>query len=184
MASSSEHLLSECRKIEENSLYTAQTHFEMASQKAKRASGWLVLLPSLVSAASGLAVAIGAPAWVGAFAAFSGVVSGVATFLGVGKEASAHEMAGKLLTQLRDEARALRETYSSDLSIEHFATEVRALGNRYRAFVASLPLTEERAFEKARAKIRSGLFQFDSETAELPESAPLALLASKKDTND
>lgn len=178
MTQTSEHLLAECKKIEENCLYTGQTHFEIASQKARRASGWLVLLPSLISAGSGLAVAIGAPGWVGAFAAFAGIVSGVATFLGVGKEANAHETAGKLLTQLRDEARALRETFSLEWSPDQFATEVRALGTRYRAFVASLPLTEDAAFEKVRAKIRSGVFQFDSAApAALPGTAQPGLPA-------
>lgn len=156
------HLLSECAKIEENCLYTAQTHFIMAASKQKTASGWLVLLPSLVSSGSGLAVAVGAKPWIGAFAAVAGVVSGVATFLGVGKEAAAHETAGKLLTQLKDDARALRETYARDLSSDQLATEVRALGNRYRAYVASLPLTDEASFEKARAKIKTRVFEFDS----------------------
>jgi len=183
MANDSEHLLAECKKIEENCLYTAQTHFEMASDKGKRAKAWLVLLPSIVSASSGLAVAIGAPGWIGAFAAVSGVVSGVATFLGVGKESSAHETAGKRPTQSRDEARVLGETYSRDLSAQQLAVEVRALGNRYRAYVASLPVTDGRAFEKARAKIKSGAFAFDADAvAKPPASIPPSLTASTKDS--
>lgn len=166
MPTSTDHLKTECKKIEENCLYTGQTHFAIAARKERRATGWLVLAPSVVSAVSGFATALGAPNWVGAFAALAGVVSGVATFLGVTKEATAHELAGKLLTQLRDEARALRETYSADLSQEQFATEVRALGNRYRAFVASLPPTNDEDFESVRKKIRSGTFEFDSEGGE------------------
>ncbi|MGK3985111.1 SLATT domain-containing protein [Sorangium sp. So ce136] len=171
MPSNSEALLAECKRIEENCLYTGQTHFEMASQKAKQASGWLVLLPSLVSAGSGLAVAIGAPSWIGAFAAVSGVVSGVATFLGVGKEASAHETAGKLLTQLRDEARALREAHWHELSAEQLAREIRAFGQRYQAYVASLPLTDNAAFEKVRKRVKSGRFQFDCDATSASPAA-------------
>jgi hypothetical protein len=180
MANDSSHLLAACRRIEENCLYTGQTHFEMAAQKAKRAKGWLVLFPSLVSAASGLAVALGAPGWVGGFAAVSGVISGVATFLGVDKEANAHETAGKLLTQLRHEARALCDTYAPDMPVELFASQVRALDNRYGAFVASLPLTDEKAFEKVRARIRSGTFQYDSEAIAGTPSAP-SLPAPKRE---
>jgi hypothetical protein len=178
MAQEKDHLLAECEKVEENCLYTAQTHFVMAAKKQRLASGWLVVLPSIVSSLSGLAVAIGAKPWVGAFAAVAGVVSGVATFLGVDKEASSHETAGKLLTQLRDDSRALRETYSHDLSAEQLGTEVRAIGNRYRAYVASLPLTDEASFEKARAKIKSGTFVFDSALRPATSPAPQGLPVS------
>lgn len=183
MAHDSDHLLAACRRIAEDSLYTAQAHFEMASQKGRRASFWLVLLPSLVGFASGLAVAIGAPGWVGAFAACAGIVSAVATFLGVAKEATAHEIAGKLLTQLRHEARALCDTYAPpDMPRDLFAAQVRALQDRYRAFVASLPLTDDKAFTKAQAKIQSGTFRYDSESpTALPGTAQPSLPAPKKD---
>jgi hypothetical protein len=182
MVKTSEHLQAACRRVEQDCLYTAQTHFEMASQKAKRAKGWLVLLPSFVSSISGLAVALGAPGWIGAFAAVSGVVTGVATFLGIDKDANAHELAGKLLTQLRHEARALCDTYSPDLPVDQFASQVLALQNRYGAFVASLPLTSDKAFERVRAKIKSGTFQYDSESpTALPGTAQSSLPAPKKD---
>jgi hypothetical protein len=189
MTKTSDHLLAACRRIEENCLYTGQTHFAMASQKSKRAKGWLVLLPSAVSSLSGLIVALGAPGWVGAFAAVSGVVSGVATFLGVDKDVNAHENAGKLLTQLRHEAGALCDTYSPDLPQEQFAAQVRALENRYGAYVASLPLTDDKEFEKVRTRVRSGTFQYDSalpaspgrEQPSLPASVQASLSAPKKD---
>lgn len=190
MPNKPDHLLAACQRIEENCLYTGQTHFEMALQKGKRAKGWLVLLPSSISSISGLIVALGAPGWLGAFAAVSGLVSGVASFLGVDKEATAHETAGKLLTQLRHEVRALADTYSPDMPLEHFAAQVRALENRYGAFVASLPLTENKTFEKVRAKIKSGTFQYDSESPAalsgreqptLHTSAQAALPAPKKE---
>jgi hypothetical protein len=183
MTNNSDHLLAACRRLEENCLYTSQTHFEMASQKATRAKGWMVLLPSAISSVSGLIVALGAPGWVGAFAAIAGVVSGVATFLGVDKDATAHEMAGKLLTQLRHEARALSDTYSPDMPVDRFAADLRALENRYGAFVASLPLTDDKAFEKVRGKIKSGTFQYDSEASPaLDAAAPRqALPAPTKD---
>lgn len=174
MANDSAHLLTACQRIAQDCLYTGQTHFEMASQKARRSKGWLILLPSVVSSISGIAVACGAPGWIGAFAALSGVVSGVATFLGVDKDAAAHETAGKLLTQLRHEARALCDTYAPDMPVEHFAAQVRALENRYGAFVASLPLTDEKAFDKVRLRIKAGTFRYD------PEPLPEAIEAGPK----
>lgn len=162
------HLVAECKKIEENCLYTGQTHFAMAASSGRKVKVWLMLIPSIIGAGSGLAVALGAPTWIGAFAAFTGIVTSVATFLGIDRESIAHETAGKLLTQLRDETRALREAYSPNMTPEQFATDVRALGNRYRAFVASLPLTSDDAFEKARKKVKDGVFQFDSDAQQPP----------------
>ena len=165
------HLLKECDRIAENSLYTAQTHFVVAAKVRRRARGWLVLLPSVVSAVAGVVVAVGGPAMVGAAAALAGCVSGVAAFLGVDRDASAHEQAGRLMTQLRDEVRALRQTYALDMSREKLAVEVRALGDRYRTFAATLPITDDAAFEKARERIKSGRFEFDAEAKRLPEEA-------------
>jgi hypothetical protein len=157
-----DHLIAACRRIEDDCTYTGQTHFEMAAMKSRSAKGWLVFLPSMVSASSGLAVALGVAGWVGAFAALAGTISAVATFLGVDKEATAHEMAGKLLTQLKHEARALREADAPDLSVESLAAQVRVLTNRYGAFVASLPVTDNKAFQRVRARLKARALPEDS----------------------
>ena len=44
-----------------------------------------------------------------------------------------------------------------------FEAQVLALQQRYGAFVASLPLTDDAAFEKVRRRIRSGTFDYDFE---------------------
>ena len=54
--------------------------WRLAAQK-RRSLVWL-LVPSLISSLSGLAVVLGAPSWIGAFAALSGAVSGAACFFG------------------------------------------------------------------------------------------------------
>lgn len=168
-----ESLVASCRRIEENCLYTSQTHFDMASREAKRARFWLQLLPSLVSASSGLLVAVGCvKPWVAAFAALAGAVSGVAAFLGVEKDATAHEVAGKLLTQLRHEARAARDACLSTLAPGQVEAQVLALEHRYSAYVASLPLTDSATFERVRARIKSGTFAYDSELS--PAATSLA----------
>ncbi|MCA9610577.1 MAG: SLATT domain-containing protein, partial [Myxococcales bacterium] len=174
-----EHLVAACKRIEDDCLYTAQTHFEMASQKARRAKGWLVLLPSVVSSGSGLAVALGAPAWVGGFAALAGAISAAAAYLGVERDASAHEVAGKLLTQLRHEARAVRDSYSPNVTSGQFEGQVLALQQRYGAFVASLPLTDDDAFEKARKRIQAGRFTYDSEAPASTGSQPASALPAQ-----
>ncbi|HTE54976.1 MAG TPA: SLATT domain-containing protein [Kofleriaceae bacterium] len=158
-------MLAECRRIEENCLYTGQAHFEIAKHRGKSARLWLTLVPALVSAVASFVVAVGAPKLIAAVASLSSAVIAIGSFLGAGKDAAAHENAGKLLTQLRDETRALRLVSAPGLTTEQLAAEVKALGTRYRAFVASLPTTDAATFEKVRARIRSGTFEFDSDGA-------------------
>jgi hypothetical protein len=184
MENTSEHLLAECRRIEENCLYTGQTHFEIAKQAGKRARLWLVFVPSLVSAVASFVVAVGAPKLIAAVASISSAVIAIGAFLGAGKDAAAHENAGRVLTQLRDETRALREVSGPDLNPEQLAVEVRALGTRYRAFVASLPMTDHAAFEKVRARIKSGTFQFDSDAAPAPAGSQQTSLPAPRSDAD
>lgn len=159
-------VVARCKRVQENALYTAQAHFEIATEKGTRARVWLVLVPSLASSACGLAVALGCPAWLGAVPALAGAISAVSAFLGIEKEASAHESAGKLLTQLRHDARAVCDRSTEAIPAGFFEAEVLALEHRYGAFVASLPLTNDAAFEKARKKIQSGTFKYDHEGAQ------------------
>ena len=103
-------ILDECKTIEENCLYTAQTHFVMAG-KAGRMAALLLIIPSIVASLAGILTAMGLPGWIGAFAAIAGVVTGVATYCGIGRNKVDHAAAGNLLTCLRHEARAIHETY-------------------------------------------------------------------------
>lgn len=172
----SAHLVQECHRIAEDSLYTAQAHFEIATSKGRGVKIWLQLVPSVATAASGTVVAMGGPLWCGAIAALSGVVTGVGAYLGVDKETTSHTVAAKLFTKLRHEARALGETYSSGMSDRELLAEVRKLRDQYANYVESSPDTDEDAFAKAQKKIQEGRFKPDAFAASqaakaLPESA-------------
>jgi hypothetical protein len=65
-----QHLINECKIVEENCLYTSQAHFVMAD-KAEFQARLFLIVPSCIAAISGILTAIGFPAWIGSFAAVS-----------------------------------------------------------------------------------------------------------------
>lgn len=154
------HLLEECKVIEENCLYTAQAHFEIASRVKKR-SKLFFLIPSCISTLSGILTAIGLPSWLGAFAAISGLITGLFSVLGIGKQSSAHKQAANILTTLRHDARALHEAYWQEITRDQLFAEVRRLHDQYNALIQTLEMTDNASFEKARQRIKAGRFNPD-----------------------
>lgn len=153
-------LLDECKTVAENSLYTAQAHFSMAA----RTSGYsklFFLFPAVVAGISGILTSVGLPGWFGAFGSAAGLVIAVATFLGVDQKEMAHKTAGNLFTCLRHEARALHETFHPHLTDEQLLVEVRLLSDRYNSLVLVTEVSNKKAFEEARKKIKSRVFDPD-----------------------
>lgn len=159
------HLLQECATVQENCLYTAQAHFETANAATWRVR-LLVIIPSCVAALAGILTAVGLPGWIGAFAAASGLVSAIAAALGADRKSSYHCQAGNVLTALRHEARALCATYSQDLTREQLAVEVRRINDRYNALIQALETPDPKAFQKARKRIKAGVFKSDATGSE------------------
>ncbi|SRR6266542_1565654 len=155
-----DHLLAECNRIAGDSLYTSQAHFECAAS-AKRRGRWLLTLPAAVAAVIGILTAVGLPGWLGAFSAAAALVAAVASILGVDREEGSHCQAGNSLTALRHEARALADTSWRELTHEQLAYEVRRLSDRYGALITGLPTTDNKAFGRARKRIKAGLFAPD-----------------------
>jgi hypothetical protein len=148
------HLLDECRTIEENSLYTAQAHYEIANdEKWKR---WVLLVcPAFLSALAGALVAVGLPPWIGMVGALLGGFAAIAASLGVDRDSSTHMNAGHIMTAMRHEARQLHEVFWRELSRAELKAEVRRLADKYNNLGLALPATNGTAFEKAREKIHA-----------------------------
>jgi hypothetical protein len=155
-----QHLLDECKTIEENCLYSSQAHFSMAD-KAEFQSRLFLVVPSCVAALSGILTAIGFPSWIGSLAAVSGLISGLASIFGVDKKAGSHKQAGNILTALRHEARALHEAYWREIPREQLISEVRRIHDKYNSLIQMMETTDASAFEQGRKKIKSGLFEPD-----------------------
>jgi hypothetical protein len=165
----------EVERLEESCLYTSQAQFETASRKAGRARRWLVLFPGLASAGAGAAVAMGVNPALGVIAALAGVVTAVSSFLGVDRDASAHELAGKTLTALRHEARFLREATAADLTDDAYHAEIKRLSDRYNSYQLSQPTPDPEAFDAARLSIKDRKFEFDAD--ERRKGVPTATIA-------
>jgi hypothetical protein len=153
----------ELKRVEESCLYLAQAQFKTAAAKGGRARKWLMLMPGIVTAVVGAAVAVGAPAALGAIAALAGVTTTIASFLGVDRDAAAHELAGKTLTALRHEGRFLREATVAGLSDEEYHAEIKRLSDRYNSYQLSQPTPDDSAFAAARAAIKDKIFEFDAD---------------------
>lgn len=146
-----QHLINECKIVEENCLYTSQAHFVMAD-KAEFQARLFLILPSCIGAISGILTAIGFPTWIGSFAAVSGLITGLASAFGVDKKAGSHKQAGNVLTALRHEARALHESYWREIPHEQFVAEVRRINDKYNSLIQILETTDNDAFEEGRKK--------------------------------
>ncbi len=161
---STSHLVEACKTIEENCLYNAQAHFEIAA-RARRLNIFLLIAPAALAGLGGLFVSLDlcavANKAIGALTAILGAAATVSASLGADRREDRHNQAANLFTALRHESRALYEAYASGLSRDAFVAEVRRISDRYNTLVQALPPTDECAFERAKRKIKSGRFMTD-----------------------
>jgi hypothetical protein len=176
MPDNMDHLIAECQTVAENSLYNAQTHFELADiikRRAEKKARWLVIVPSAVAGIAGVLTAVGLPAWVGAFSAVGGFLAAVYSAFGESESPVRHRLAANQWTSLRHEARALSETYFKELPHEQFLAEARRIDDRYTTLCQALEPTDKEAFDKARERVKSGLFVPDFREKETTASKQL-----------
>lgn len=156
-----DHLITECKTVAENSLYNAQAHYEVADivkRRVQRKARWLVIVPSAVAGIAGVLTAVGLPVWIGAFSAVGGFLASVYSAFGESESPIKHCLAANQWTSLRHEARALSETYFKELPHEQFLAEVRRIDDRYTTLCQALETTDKEAFERARERVKSGIF--------------------------
>jgi len=156
-----EKLVTECKRIEEDSLYTQVTHHIIARNQKSKAI-WLKILPAVLAVVSVVVLLFGAPDWV----AWITLVFGFATLIGVllepEKEAKLHLFAAKNFTVLKHEARVLHEAFRFFADPKDFYHEVKRLREKYNYLVQFTPSTENpRAWKKARRRIKSGTYEPD-----------------------
>lgn len=154
-------LITECKQIEEDSLYTAEVHYLISHKLGVRAF-WFKLTPALITTLSAFSLLVGAPNWVSWITMFSGITTIVNTFLEPEKKAKDHLFAAKNFTVLKHEARSLYETFKEFIDIGTFYQEVKRLREKYNLLVTMTPPTDdEKAWEKARQRIKSGVHKAD-----------------------
>ena len=156
------HLIKECMQIEDDCLYTAETHYIIAA-KADRIGFWVKLIPAIAAAGSGAAVLSGAPNWVAWFAIISGVAFALQSILNPDKKQGEHSQAGKSYTALKHESRALYQTFYKEMDYNSLSVMVRILRERYNLIVKLTPQTTIEAFEAGRKRIKAGRHKPDFE---------------------
>lgn len=160
-----EYLTRECMRIEEDSLYTAEAHYILAST-SRKIGFWVKIVPAAVAFASGILVVSGFPTWVAWLAILSGAAFALQSILNPDQKANNYSTAGKDYTALKHEARALYQTFSKEMSKSDFAVAVRRLRDKYNFLVKHTPQTTEKAFEKGRKRIKAGRHTPDFEERE------------------
>lgn len=158
-----EFLLKDCARVEENATYSAETHHIMAKRQDLLYTA-TQLIPALAAAAMGtLAVGQVVPAWVGVAATIAAVVTAVGTVLNPQRTYFQHLSAAKAFTVLKHDARAARDR-APTMSDEAASCVSENLHERYNDLVRMAPPTEDWAFNKARARIQSGVHRPDEES--------------------
>ena len=150
-----QHLIDECRRIEDDCLYTAEAHY-LGATKAGTVAFWVKLIPAIAAAASGAALLSRLPNWIAWFSVIAGVAFALQSILNPDKKREEHSQAGKCYTALKHESRALYETFYKEMDRESFHVMVRILRERYNMTAKLTPQTSIKDFEKGRVRIKAG----------------------------
>lgn len=155
-----DRLINECKQIQEDSTYTAETHHIIEKRLSKKAF-WYKFVPPAITVSSAFAVIVGMPNWVSWITIFSGVISILNILLEPDKKSKDHLFAAKNFTVLKHEARSLHEAFKDFMAEEEFYHNVKRLRERYNLLVQYSPSTEKEAFEEARKRIQTGVHKAD-----------------------
>ncbi len=159
-----EKYIDECKQIQQNCTYTAETHFQIALWNRSLAYAFQIIPAIIAAVTSSLVAADLKPAswlWVTVIAS---VVSAVATVLDPNKRYQDHLNAGKFFAVLKHDARFLHEAKSRKMSDDAFTTEVEHLHEKYNELVKMTPPTDGKFFERARKVIGAGIHNPDKDS--------------------
>ncbi|EJS63087.1 hypothetical protein ICU_04693 [Bacillus cereus BAG2X1-1] len=151
-----EHLVYECKKIEEDALYSAETHFQIAGY-FKKFGFWAKFIPALVTAISGTLVIMGYPKWVAWFSILGALATTLGNIHGVDRSFTDHTSTAKEFKTLQHAARYLYKTKQFEITREEFFKEVNQLRVQMNELIKKAPQTNEKYFYKARKKIKQGV---------------------------
>lgn len=151
-----EKYIEECKVIEQNSLYTAQTHHE-SSSRLRLVSIWLQAVPAVIAAVTGALVGAGVSPdgllWLTVVAA---AVTAITSVMNPSKSFEDHARAAKSFTGVRHDARFLHCAQVLRMSDDEFRREVEQLHARYNDLVDVAPTTSKKMFERARGVVQAG----------------------------
>lgn len=156
---------SECEAIEQNCTYTAETHHLIAA-KRHRLGTQLQVVPAITAAVLGVLAGTDVltpwSLWLSVIAA---AISAVGNVLNPFAEYYMHLNAAKSFTILKQDARAMRETFSGTMNDDVFGAAAHSLHDRYDDLVRLAPATDNKSFEEARRRVQSGIHQLDARSS-------------------
>lgn len=159
-----ESLITECKRIQEDSTYTAEVHHIISHKLHKRAF-WCKLIPSSITVLSAFALIAGYPNWIAWVTLISGAVTMLNVFISPQESARQHLFAAKNFTVLKHESRSLHESFREFLTKDELFSAVKLLREKFNLVVQFTPPTDDdKAFEKARQRIKEGIHQSDFES--------------------
>jgi hypothetical protein len=148
-------LIKECMRIEEDCTYNAETHHQIAASEKKVAFS-IKFIPAVIAALSGIFILMGASIAVAWLSVLSGIILAVASVLDPDRKKNDNIKAAKDYTVLKHDSRSLYQSFAQDMSPSEFYIATRLLREQYNNIVNNSPETNDKAFEKARSKIRAG----------------------------
>ncbi|MFP5234339.1 MAG: SLATT domain-containing protein [Acidobacteriota bacterium] len=153
--------IDECKQIQQNATYSAETHHRMAVRDQHRAF-WLQVIPACIAAGSGALVAAGvSPTSLLWLTVLSATVAAVSNILNPQKSYQDHLSAAKGFTALKHDARFLHEAQSSNMTDPEFRLATAYLHEKYNDLVKIVPPTDPKVFEQARITIQAGIHEPD-----------------------
>lgn len=146
----------ECRRLEEDALYSSKGHFE-ASRTWGRVHLGLGIPTSVLAAVASVSAFNDLPLLAGALAVLVAALSAVSTFLNPAEKGHAHHLAGTRFTGLRSQARLLREVRAlTAATADELASHLNDLVAAKDDLNEKSPIIPRPAFERARKGIEAG----------------------------
>ena len=153
------NLFKEVETIQDNCTFTAETHHQIA-HSCRRQSIWLKIAPAVVAAVLGVLAANGVlPNLLIWLTVVAVAISAIANVVDPDKQYQSHLNAARAFTVLKHDVRALRESFADSMTDEQLSQEVQYSHRRYSDLVRLMPPTDDKAFERARRRIKDGVHQ-------------------------
>jgi hypothetical protein len=148
-------LVTEAKRIEEDSLYSSKGHLE-ASRTWDRWHYLIGVPTALTAAVAGVSALNDYPTISACLALLVAATSALMTFLNPKDHANAHVRAGNLYGGLRNDARIFHTIQSQITAPSELAKALLELNSRRNTLNSDSPRIPRGAFERARTGIESG----------------------------
>lgn len=160
-----EKYVEECKVIQQNCTYTAETHHQMAIiEKQKKL--WFEIIPAIIAVITSSLVSAGiAKDDLLILTVIAAVITTIASVINPGKAYESQLSAAKNFTALKHDARYLYLSQVQNYSDGEFAILVDRLHDRYNDLVKASPTTMKRAFEQAQKIVKAGTHEPDKDEA-------------------